>query len=142
MSDDSKQLDSANKSLTESENAKQISGFLSPQFQTAFCGCLENPIGCALTFVVPCVPMATLKADLDGRDANCMDLICCPSGYQTRVTLRTKHGMKLAPLNDCIAHWCLPCCAVHQDIREHAKRSGKPPKFLMDASKLSKIVPE
>ena len=125
-------LDKANAALTTNEFAQKAGGFLSPSYQEPFFGCFSDPLGCALSCCCPCVVLATLRANLDGRRVTLVDYVCCPNPYQNRQSLRAKFAVPTAPFNDCAAVVCCPFCAMHQDIREMGRREGKPPQFYMD----------
>ena len=125
-------FDKANATLTTNAYAQQASSFLSPDYQEPFFGCFSDTTGCGLVFCCPCVPLATARANVDGRRVTLVDFLCCPSAYQVRQGIRAKHHIPFHPLNDCVAYACCFCCAMHQDVREIARREGKPPQFYMD----------
>ena len=125
-------LDKAHATLTTNEYAQRAGSFFSPSYQEPLFGCFSDPVGCALTACCPCVVLATFRANLDGRKATLVDYACCANPYQSRQSLRAKFALGFAPLNDCAAFVCCPCCAMHQDVRELGKREGKPPQFYME----------
>jgi len=123
--------DNMNSKIVDNQYAKQATGVLSPGYNEPLFGCLSDPTGCALVCCCPCVPVAALKANLDNRPVTLLDFCCISNPYQLRQTIRSKFNIPYAPFNDAGAYCCCPCCAVHQDVREFAKRESKPPQFVM-----------
>jgi len=120
--------------LRDSEWAKSATKFLNPGYDEGIFDCNSHPdypVAFALAVCCPCILNATLKASLDNRPITFCDYLCVNNSYQSRQTIRAKFGLAYAPFNDCIACVCCSCCVVHSDIREFAKREGKPPKFYM-----------
>ena len=121
---------STNDKIVENENAAKANDALSPGFNTNIFGCFEDIVGCALACCLPCIPAAANRANVEERDVQWADFMCCPNEYQTRQTMRNKYGMEIAPWNDCMATWCCRCCVVHQDTREIAERNGKAAEYI------------
>jgi hypothetical protein len=98
------------------------------------------------------------KASLDGRECTPCDFFCGSSSYQNRQTIRAKNSLSVGggggalgfeilssplrgltqqyhPLNDCVATTCCMQCALHQETREIAAKSGKKAEFFKLPSK-------
>ena len=121
---------STNDKIVENENAAKANDALSPGFNTNIFGCFEDIVGCALACCLPCIPAAANRANVEEREVQWADFVCCPNEYQTRQTMRNKYGMEVAPWNDCVANWCCGACTVHQNTREIANRSGKNAEYI------------
>ena len=121
---------STNDKIVENENAAKANDALSPGFNTNIFGCFEDIVGCALACCLPCIPAAANRANVEERDVQWADFICCPNNYQTRQTMRNKYGMEVAPWNDCVGDWCCGACSLHQNTREIANRTGKAAEYI------------
>jgi len=126
---------SGSSKLQSNEGANKLNAYLSQGYNTHLCGCLDDVTGCLLSFCCPCIVAAAIKAQLDERPCTVFDCICGTGGYQIRQTIRSKYKIPYAPLNDCLAYWCCGPCALNQEVRELANRSGQPPRFYMEPDK-------
>jgi len=120
----------ANKQLTQNEHMQKAHGFLSPGYDESLFGCFDDVFGILFTCCLPCLPMAAVKSNLDERPCTVVDAVCCPNSYQNRQTLRSKYKKNYEPIADCLTMCCCHCCALHQEVRELAKVSGKPREFF------------
>jgi len=96
-------------------------------FLTGLFECIAVPrICCPSTFFTP-VLAAFNRAEVDDRDCHFCDAlwsIKTPiTQYQTRQSLRGKHGLADAPITDCLAAVCCTPCAVAQDTLELERRA-------------------
>lgn len=63
------------------------------------------------------------------------DALCAPSGYSIRQTTRSRYNITpYQPTGDCVGYCCCGPCSLHQEVREIAALSGKPPNFIMEAT--------
>ena len=115
---------------TDNENAQKANDAMSPGFNTNIFGCFEDIVGCALACCLPCIPAAANRANVEEREVQWADFLCCPNEYQTRQSMRNKYDMEVAPWNDCLTNWCCGACTIHQNAREIANRSGKEPVYM------------
>jgi len=121
---------SADDKLRNNATLKKLNDALTPGYSEPLCGCLHNINGCLLSFCLFCIPAASVKSNLDGRECHILDCICAPSPFQNRQTIRTKYGIPLSPVQDCLTVCCCMPCAVSQDVRELAHRSGQAPQYM------------
>eukprot|EP00123_Amoebidium_parasiticum_P002308 comp13560_c0_seq1/m.9147 comp13560_c0_seq1/g.9147 ORF comp13560_c0_seq1/g.9147 comp13560_c0_seq1/m.9147 type:complete len:136 (-) comp13560_c0_seq1:208-615(-) len=116
----------ANEAITNNKAIGQASTALSPGLMTNLFGCCEDVVGALLSCCLPCVPLATVQAQLDERECTFCDAICIPNPYTQRQTMRAKFGMEYGEVQDCASVTCCTCCFVSQNVREYSARTGKP----------------
>jgi len=120
--------------VTGNAHANAMNDFFSPGYKEHLFGCQSDMKGCALSCCCPCIVTAAAKANYDERGCSYLDCICAANGYQIRQTTRSKYKIPYNPVKDCLAFCCCGPCALHQEVREIAQRSGKPPVFMMEAT--------
>lgn len=94
--------------------------FFGKGFTAPFFGCFEEPIGAIICYIIPQVPSAIARCEIDNRACTFCDCLCGANVYQTRQSIRARFlgQPQEAALNDCFAVWCCQCCAVNQNIRQ------------------------
>ena len=120
----------AGNSLTDNKAVQDANAALSPGYTENLFDCCSDPVGCAIVCCLPCLPLTATKAALDERPCTIFDALCGVSPYQNRQQLRAKYKKGFSPASDCFAFCCCACCAIHQDVRELAKITGKPRDFM------------
>lgn len=116
--------------FTDHKAIQDANAQLSPGYTENLFDCCSDPVGCAITCCLPCLPLTATKAALDERPCTLCDALCGVSPYQNRQTMRAKYKKGFSPASDCVAFCCCPVCAIHQDVRELAKLTGKPRDFV------------
>eukprot|EP00730_Choanoeca_flexa_P014471 TRINITY_DN6341_c0_g2_i1.p1 TRINITY_DN6341_c0_g2~~TRINITY_DN6341_c0_g2_i1.p1 ORF type:complete len:407 (+),score=41.11 TRINITY_DN6341_c0_g2_i1:129-1349(+) len=92
-----------------------------PDFRNGLCACCTCTVCWTLPCMLPCM-LAELNAALSKRPAECSELICCPSLYSMRTTLRHQRGYEPRPYSDCAAVACFFPCATYQTFAEAGLR--------------------
>ncbi|KNC79990.1 hypothetical protein SARC_07633 [Sphaeroforma arctica JP610] len=130
VSEQPKATQKANDKITDNKTANKVNSALSGGLETNLFGCLEDIIGCVLACCVPCVVDATTQAKVDERECSIFDVVCCPSGYSTRQSMRAKYGMEYNELTDCLSACVCRPCFVSQNAREIAVRQANGAKYI------------
>ena len=61
---------------------------------------------------------AKTKAGVEGRRMTCVDMICCPSAYFTRLQMRQRYRLGSSDASDCLEATFLWQCVLCQHLRE------------------------
>lgn len=97
---------------------------MSRKYETTLFECFQDTATCAYgTFLPPCLAADTW-AQLRNEKVSCCHLICINHPFWNRQMIRSKYGMEVNFVGDCIIYTFCCCCANCQDAREVRRRES------------------
>jgi len=93
------------------------------EWKQSFCGCFDNCGVCVITYFIPCYTAGKVAEKVGENCCLCGFVICVPfagniCGAIVRSKVRAQKGISGSMLNDLLAWFCCPLCALVQEANE------------------------